>query len=385
MSDDSTTTGRLPPVGYWAKVTLAVLGVLVGAWLAYQVRGVLLSVFVGFFLAVGFDPFLRSLEARGMRRGMAVLVWFLILVLLLAGFVFIALRPALVQLKDLVTQLPDLLTKLQDRNSAIGQFLEQANAQEQVESFLTKVPGYLASSVGTVFGILGAVVGGVFKLFTILALTIYFMLALPRIVDFAERALGHPERIDVLREALGKVGGYVTGQLTICILAGITAYIYLSIAGIPYAAVLAITVGVLDAVPQIGATLGAIVCTLVALTESIVLAAVTLAFVLLYQQFENYIVSPRVFSKAVNLSPVAVFIAVLIGASLAGGVGAVTALPVAAALKTVFGYVFRDQLDRVARGRALGLPASVTPPLPDEETPPGPADSDPGPTPHGSH
>jgi predicted PurR-regulated permease PerM len=334
-------------------VTLVVVGVVVGCLLAYRIRGVLFSVFIAFFLAVGFDPFLQRLEKQGMRRGMAVLVWFLLLVLVLAGFVFIALRPALSQLKELVTQLPDLLDKLQDRNSAIGQFLQQANARDQVQEFLTKVPGYLASSVDTVFGILGAVVGGIFKLFTILALTIYFMLALPRIVDFAEHALAHPERVEVMREALGKVGGYVTGQLTICVCAGISAYLFLSIAGVPYAAVLSITVAVLDAIPQIGAILGAIICTLVALTDSIGLASVTLAFLVAYQQFENYVLSPRVFSRAVNLSPVAVFIAILIGGSLAGAVGAVTALPIAAALKTVFGYVFRDQIGRVHRRREL--------------------------------
>jgi predicted PurR-regulated permease PerM len=97
----------------------------------------------------------------------------------------------------------------------------------------------------------------------------------------------------------------------------------------------------------VGATIGAILCTLVALTETWHLALAVFVILLAYQQFENYVLAPRVFSKAVDLSPIAVFIAVLIGAAVGGAIGALTALPITAALKVIFRYAFRDQLGRI--------------------------------------
>jgi len=170
------------------------------------------------------------------------------------------------------------------------------------------------------------------------------MLALPRIRRFVYRALGTEERARVAEEALGKVGGYVSGQLIISTSAGVFAFVFLEIIRAPYPALLAIAVGLLDAIPQVGATAAAVLCTVVTLTDSLTKAGIVFGGILLYQQFENYVLSPRIFSKAVELSPVAVFIAVLVGGSLAGFVGALTALPVTAALKTIFRFIFRDRL-----------------------------------------
>ena len=260
-------------------------------------------------------------------------------------------------------QVPTLVDQLSDRNSFIGRHLQDPEVQEQVQAALGKVPGFLQQSLGAVFGILGAVLGGLFSAFTIVALMIYFMIAMPRMHAFAARALGRPERVEVMDDALAKVGGYVTGQLTVSAAAGIFAYIYLLLAGVPYAAVLAICVGLLDAIPQVGATVGAILCSLVALTESVGLAALTFAVLLAYQQLENYVIAPRVFARAVELSPAAVFIAVLAGGSMGGFVGALTALPVTAALKTVFRYVLRRQLAEIEHREVPGSPVDPVDPV----------------------
>jgi predicted PurR-regulated permease PerM len=345
---EPSTTGlparRLPPMGHYAKATLVVIGVVVLAYVLYRARSVALSVFLGFFLATGFDPLINALERRGIRRGFAVLLFFFAALAAVVLFVWLALRPAIQQAGEFVEQIPELIDRLGDRNGIFGKYLADPEVQQQVKAFAGKIPGFLTSSVGTVFSVLGAIVGGLFSAFTILALMIYFMLAMPRIRSFTARALGDAERVAVMDDALGKVGGYVTGQLTVSGLAGIFAYIFLAVAGVPYAAVLAIAVALLDAIPQVGATLGAILCSLVAFTESVTLGLVTFGALLAYQQLENYVIAPRVFARAVELSPVAVFIAVLAGGSLAGFVGALTALPVTAALKVVFRYAFRRQL-----------------------------------------
>lgn len=352
MSDESaartTGAGNRRSLLFVAQATAVVVGVLVLAYLIYRVRSVAVLVFIGFFLAVGLDP-LVSLLQRRMRRGFAVTLVFLGLLALLALLVGLVLRPAVVQLSQLVSQLPSRISNLQNRNGPLGDFLSQPKVRDAIQNGLTKLLGYVASSVGTIFSILAGVVTALFKLFTVVALTIYFMLALPRIRDFVHRALGRPERIGVAEDALAKVGGYVTGQLIISSCAGVFAFAFLEIAHAPYPVLLAIAVTLLDAIPQVGATAAAVLCTVVSLTDSVTKAAIVLVGILLYQQFENYVLSPRIFSKAVELSPVAVFVAVLVGGSLGGFVGALTALPVTAALKTVFRYVFRDRLADIER------------------------------------
>lgn len=352
MSDQSaaraTAAGNRKSLLFVARATAVVVGVLVLVYLI-RVRSVAVLVFIGFFLAVGLDPLVSVLQRR-MRRGFAVTLVFLGLLMLLVLLVGIVLRPAVVQLSQLVSQLPTRIGDLQNRNGPLGQFLSQPKIRDTISNGLTKLPGYVASSVGTIFGILASILTGLFKLFAVVALTIYFMLALRRIRDFAHRALGRPERIRVAEEALAKGVGYVTGQLIISGCAGVFAFAFLEIVHSPYPVLLAIAVTLLDAIPQVGATAAALLCTVVALTDSVTKAAIVLVGILVYQQFENYVLSPRIFAKAVELSPVAVFIAVLVGGSLGGFVGALTALPVTAALKTIFRYAFRDRLAEIQPG-----------------------------------
>ncbi len=378
VREPAATPRAQPPMWYWARVTLTVLGVLVLAYLLYRVRSVALAVFLGFFLAVGFDPFVQRLQARGLGRGTAVLAFFVLLFAAFTAFLVVALRPLIEQTDLLVRQVPDIVRQLSDRNSALGQYLADVNAEKALQDALKSAPKYLATSLGTVFGVLGTVVAGLFSVFTILALMAYFMLALPGMREFAHRALRKRGRIEVMEEALAKVGGYVTGQLAICAIAGVSAYVFMLVAKVPYSAVLALAVAVLVAIPQVGAILAAVLCTAVALTVSVKLALATFVFFLVYQQVENYVLAPRVFARAVNLSPVAVFIAVLVGAALAGVVGALTALPVTAALKSIFRYVFRRQLAKVGGAEQPALEREHA----HEDVPAAPSESDPVHTPH---
>ena len=163
----------------------------------------------------------------------------------------------------------------------------------------------------------------------------------------------------------------MTGQLTVCATAGVASYLFMQIAGVPYAALLAIVVALLDLVPQVGATLAAVACALSALTESFGLALATVAFFLIYQQFENVILAPRIFSKAVSLSITTVFVSVLLGSAVAGLLGAILALPVAAALKVVVQFIARSRGWRWVPGD-VGRPVSGGPPA-GAGPPPGPA------------
>lgn len=350
---------ELPSMGHYARVTVTVIVVVALALLAYRARGVLILVLAGFLIAAGLDPMVAAIERRGLRRGAAVAVVFGGGVIAMVAFIVLALGPAIGQFAQVVTELPGQLQELGQRlqgSGPLGDWLAREDIREQAQSLLDRVPTLLASSVGALFGAVAAVIGVIFGLLTVAALSVYFLLALPRMRRFAAGALGSSERAAVMSDALGRVGGYITGQLAVCLLHGVCSYVVFLIIGLPFAALLAVSVAILDAVPQVGALLGALVALVFAVPLGLVTTLVVIVYFVVYQQIENYVVAPRVFSRAVELSPLAVFVAVLLGATTIGLLGAVAALPVTAAAKVVLRYVFRDRLAQIeaVAGRADG-------------------------------
>jgi predicted PurR-regulated permease PerM len=363
----------LPPMSHYAKATATVLAVIAFGLVLQATRSVAASVFLGFFFAAGLEPFVQRLERKGLRRGYAVLVLVLAALAAFAAICWLMIAPAVRQAGELVAAIPELLTDLSQRGTVFGVRLDDPEVQKRLQEGLDKIPALLTASLGTVYGILGGVATAAFGLFTVFALTIYFMLAMPRLRSFAARALGDPERVVVMEQALDRIGGYVTGQLVVSLSAGIFTGVILTVLGVPYSAILGLAVAFLDAIPQVGATIGAVLCTLVALTESVGLAVTTFVVMLAYQQFENFFLAPRVFSRAVDLSPIAVFIAVLVGAGVGGAIGALTALPVTASLKVIFRYLFRERLDRIETAVVPGATLAAAPQTA-EIPPPGDAD-----------
>ncbi|GAA3520274.1 AI-2E family transporter [Actinocatenispora rupis] len=334
----------------YATITAVVLLTIGVAALVVQARAVLVLIFLSFLLAAGLDPLVRWVQRLVRRRGFAVLVVCVGLTAAVVGMAVVALIPAVRQFGQFVDSLPAIVERFAhdvgDRSTALGRYLSDPRIQSAVQNGLGKLPELLTSGVGALFGLLSKLFGLVFSVLTIAALTVYFMLALPRIVANIGTLLGSAEKAAVLDEALGKVGGYITGQLVICLAAGGSAYVFFLIVGVPYPALIALGVAVLDLVPQVGATLGAILGALMALSVSLGVALGTVAFFVAYQQVENYLLAPRILAQATALSPLSAFIAALIGGAAGGLVGAVAALPVAAALQVVIRYAFRDRFAR---------------------------------------
>lgn len=347
MTDDR---GALSQVAQGARYTLGAVLVASLAFAAWNIRAILITIMLGLLLAAGFDPLVVRMTRTGLRRGAAVAIFLIGVLAFLVGFTSLALTPATQQASELVTALPGYFDELMVRVPAIGEFLDRFDVAAAVEQVAQALPDLLTVGLGILSGIAGAVFG----VLTVLALTAYFMLAIPRIEAGAERWLASPERVEVYREAVGKVGGYVTGQTFISITAGLSALIFLTVIDAPYAALLALIVGALDLVPQVGATIGAGVAVLITSFDSGTKALVALGFFVVYQQVENYLIAPRVFARTVDLSPLAAFISALVGGALAGFIGAIFALPVAAMIKTVLSYVLRG---RLGDAPAEGLPA----------------------------
>ncbi|MGH8928978.1 MAG: AI-2E family transporter, partial [Acidimicrobiia bacterium] len=188
-----------------------------------------------------------------------------------------------------------------------------------------------------------------FNLFTIAFLTPYFAHALPRIKRWVLRLTRHEERPDLLHllnEASDKISGYILGNLTVSMIAGLISYAAFRVMGLEFALVLALWVALTDLIPIAGAFIGAVPALAIAAREGVGLMGAVAVFFVVYQLFENYLVSPRIMARAIDLGPAAVIVAVMVGGTLAGITGALLALPVAAMIKlTIEQYVISARLE----------------------------------------
>ena len=318
-------------------VSLGVLAVLAAAAAVYTTRAVLVRVLIALFIAVSLDPAVRALTRRGMRRSTAVLVIFLIACGLAAAFL-VSVIPAMVhQFQSLVHDFPGYIASLSDRSARFRQLTDRFHLTGKVQDLIAGLPGKLG---GGLLGFTRRLFGAMFDTLTVLVLTIYFMADMPRLrhgamLLFPRARRAHAGRVaDVM---VDKVGSYMIGNLLISLAAGLASFAVLAALGVPFAVPLAFAVALCDLIPMIGATLGAVICVLAALltTELWPTTVVVAIFFVAYQQLENYLLAPRILRHTVSLSAAAVLLAGLIGGTVLGLIGALMAIPVAAALKVV--------------------------------------------------
>lgn len=314
------------------------LGAALAFWLgslAQSIASVVLLVVVAFFLAAGLNPGVEYFVRRGMRRGFALLVVTGIFLLGLTLFV-VALVPVIAdQAGGITRSAPGWLDTLQG-NDLVQRLDEQfdivGKARDYVES------GDWASSLfGGVVGIGLAVVSAVANGFILLILTLYILASLPAMKSALYRfapASRRPRVQELGDRIIRNIGAYVSGAFLVATCAGITSAIFLLVVGLgEYAIALALVVALLDLIPMIGATIGAVVVSAIAFATDPWTGLVTVGFYVVYQQVENYLIYPRVMSRAVDISGALIVIAALVGATLLGVVGALLAIPTAAALQ----------------------------------------------------
>jgi predicted PurR-regulated permease PerM len=317
--------------------SLGVLATLAAAAAVYTTRAVLVRVLIALFIAVSLDPAVRILTRWGMRRPLAVLVIFLAAAGLVTAFL-VSVIPAMVhQFESLTRDFPGYLARLQARSARFADLSDRFHLTSKVQDLLGSLPGRLGTGL---LGFTRALFGALFSTLTVIVLTIYFMADLPRLRHGVMRLFPRAHREQTGRIAdvmVDKVGAYMIGNLLISLAAGLASFAVFTALGLPFAVPLAFVVALCDLIPMIGATLGAVVCVLVALfaTEIWPTTVLVAAFFVGYQQLENYLIAPRILRSTVSLSAAAVLLAGLIGGTVLGLVGALMAIPVAAALKVV--------------------------------------------------
>jgi len=333
---------------------MGALGVLT-AYALVSVLGrltdVITLVVVALFLALGLEPVVRFLQRRGLRRGIAVALVFLGVLAAAVGFGAAVVPAAIEQGTELSRDAPALVRTIEQ--STLVQQLDKDYGV--IETLSKQLQQRLANGetvlqlFGGVFGAGLKVVSGAFSVFTVLVLALYFTAsmrpttqALYRLVPASRRP-----RVQLLAdEIIRRIGGYIAGQIAVASINGFCTYILLVIVGLPYALLLAITVGVFGLVPLVGATLGGGLLVIVALFHSWQLALVVLAYYVVYQQIENYLIAPRIMQRTVAVPTFVAIIAALAGGTLLGVVGALLAIPTAAAILLVVQEVLVPRQER---------------------------------------
>jgi predicted PurR-regulated permease PerM len=342
---------RLPPLGYFARVTVVIvltLGVLAAAW---SVRRILILVVIAAVLAVGLEPAVQRLERIHIKRGWAVLLIFLGFIAFITLFAALVVPPLVREAKQLANDIPHYVDRLQHSSGWVGNLQRKYHLAEKLQNITKDLPHLASQSFGKILGITKSVAAFIFNMLTIAILLIYFQLALPRLRSGSTSMMSDEHRsrfTHIIDESIAKVGGYVSGNITVSIIAGVGAFVALAIIGVPFAAALAVFVAITDLLPVVGATLGAVACVLVAAFSSIGDAVATGIYFIVYQQVENYVIVPRVMKRAIDLSPAGAIVSTLIGGSLAGFAGAMLALPVAAMVKVVMREVIPRRRDETA-------------------------------------
>ncbi len=322
-------------------VLLTALALFGALYLLWQLQDIVRWLVIGIFLAVAFTPLVDRLERNRVRRSLAILIVYLALLLALGLFGTLVVPPLVEQVDALVEFATELsqqpggaeegLRNLAER-FGVGQFYDTLREQAST------LPSRLGNATGPLLAFTTGVVGSITAFLSILLITFFLLLDGRRFVEAGLLLFAAPQRPRlrrVLEESAGAISSYIKGSGTLALIAGTAAFIALSILGIPYALLLGVIIAILTPIPLVGGTLGAVIVSLVALFVEPRLALFFLIYYLIYQQIENNVLQPFIFGRNVKLHPLAIFLAVLAGAQLAGILGALLAIPVAEIIRII--------------------------------------------------
>ncbi|MFQ5554087.1 MAG: AI-2E family transporter [Acidimicrobiia bacterium] len=312
-------------------------------------RGFLILLLISVFLAIALEPGVAFLAHRGWRRGIATGVIFVLFGLLAALFIALMVPLIVDQTRLFVQNIPAYVEDASDVLGRLGIDVSSTRVDDALTSVDSSLQSIAADVAGSVFGVGTRLLNTVFSLLTIMLFTFYLTADAPRLRRAVLSTLPEARQREVIRVfeiAIDKTGGYFYSRALLAAVATVVSWLVLTIIGVDFALPLAIWVGVLSQfVPVFGTYLGGILPVLIALLESPGMALAVLVFIALYQQFENYVISPRITARTMSLHPAIAFGSAIVGATLLGAAGALMALPVAATIQAfVATYLHRHEL-----------------------------------------
>ncbi|MFH1172967.1 MAG: AI-2E family transporter [bacterium] len=318
-----------------------IIVVLLFLWFVYAVKEIFGIIFVALILASAFDPWVDWMQKKKIPRGLGILLIYLILILFLSLIVILLIPPVTEQIQELSSNMPHYLSKLSSGFESLKQYSIENGLLGNLQKFLGSAGGASSAATGGVFSAVTGIFGGIVSFFLILVLTLYITVeesAMKRAIRFIAPDKYQPYIIQLINRIQNKIGRWLRGQLVLCVIIALLAYIGLLILNVKYALVLALIAGIFELIPYLGPILGAIPAVLLAFTQSPIKALLVIILYFVIQQLENNLIVPKVMQKAVGLNPIISIVALLIGAKLGGVVGALLAIP----LTTAIGVFAKD-------------------------------------------
>jgi predicted PurR-regulated permease PerM len=335
------------------RVMLVVVATLIGLGAVRQASHALTLIFTAFFLALALNSpvhwIAQRLPGKGKgSRTAATAISFLVVVAFLVGFLVSIVPPLVRQTSAFIRTVPSLVNQVRDEDTEAGRFVAKYNLQDDIEKFSKQLSDRLGDVGGTAVSGVQKVGTSVFTILTVLVLTFMMLIEGPRWRRFfmdvvPDDQQSHTQRL--AHDMYRVVKGYVNGQVVLALIASLMLLPALLMLHIPYPAALIVVVFICGLIPMVGHTIGAFIVTLVALFHSPVSALIILAYYILYQQIENYIVQPRIQANSTNMSPLLVFMSVIVGVSFGGLLGGLVAIPVAGCIRiALLDYLRRKKI-----------------------------------------
>lgn len=307
----------------------------------HKAEHALLLIFTAFFLALALNSpvYWLSRHIPGKRRGnrsIATTVSFLIVILLITAFAAAIGPPLVRQTENFIGAAPKIVSDFRDQNSQTGRIIRRYHLQNEVNTLSSQLSERLKHSGGAAFSTVRHVGSSAFSVITIWVLTFMMLVEGPRWLNFIREMI--PDRHHHMSDRMAHdmyrvIKGFVNGQVLLAALASVMILPAVLILHIGYPAALLVIIFVCGLIPMIGHTIGAIIVTIVALFHSTSSAIIILAYYILYQQIENYLIQPRVQANTTNMSPLLVFMSVVIGVSFGGLIGGLVAIPVGGCIR----------------------------------------------------
>jgi predicted PurR-regulated permease PerM len=355
--------------------TLVACGVLL--YLLYLVRSVLGLLCIAVFLSVALGPAVDRMRRLRLPRAPSILAVFLSMFLAIFLIGLVVVPPIVTEVEAFAADVPQYIDDIRE-NETLREYDDKYDITQKLEQQASSLPSRLGDAAGALRAVTVGVFSTALQLVTVLTITFFLLLDGGRIVNFilAQVRPEHQARMrKVAGDIYGATGGYVAGALTLATAAGISTYVILSILGVPFAVPLAVLMAFFDLIPLVGSTIGGVLVAIVTLFADFPGDTIVwVVYVIVYQQVENSVFQPLVYRRTVNLHPLAVISAILVGSSLLGVLGALVAIPIAAAIQIALKDIWENRPSQVvtAAGADARTAADEKPPR-EVELPPGTA------------
>lgn len=318
--------------------------ILLGVWLVYIIRDVVALFFIAVIFTAAIEPVVNWFQGKKIPRPFGVLIIYIILLLIVGGLISFLIPSITSQASEFSNDFPIYLEKLSSTSVLIENYIGSKGISFSGEALLKDLGTSLSHSSSQIFSTTKGVFSGFISLIVILSMTFYMSVIKDGMRKFFNSVTPekHQEYVISLAERIKeKIGRWMIGQLFLMVLVFVLYYIVLSLLDVPYALILAIFGGLLEIIPYLGPIIAAVPAVFIGLLVSPLTGLFVLVSYTIVHQIESHVIVPQVMKKAIGLNPVAVILALLIGAKLAGPIGAILAVPVATAVGVFLGDMIK--------------------------------------------